>query len=75
MASRYCGNVSKSPHGTPTDSVSKLMSSTFCSVRASSETASGLIGAIEKPQLPATTLVTPWNDDGVSDGSQKTCAS
>ena len=30
---------------------------------------------MEKPQLPATTLVTPWNDDGVSQGSQNTWAS
>ena len=36
---------------------------------------SGRHGAIENPQLPATTLVTPCHDDGVSAGSQKTCAS
>ena len=35
----------------------------------------GRIGAIENPQLPAITVVTPWNDDGVSRGSQKTWAS
>jgi hypothetical protein len=27
------------------------------------------------PQLPAITVVTPCHDDGVSAGSQKTCAS
>jgi hypothetical protein len=30
---------------------------------------------MEKPQLPATTVVTPWYDDGLSSGSQNTCAS
>ena len=30
---------------------------------------------MENPQFPATTLVTPWNDDGVSHGSQNTWAS
>ena len=33
------------------------------------------MGAMEKPQLPATTVVTPWNADGVSAGSQNTWAS
>ncbi len=44
------------------------MSSTCWRVRASSSTPSGRIGAIENPQLPAITVVTPWNDDGVSAG-------
>ena len=65
--SRYCGNVSKS-HGTPASSVARLMSSTCCSVRESSARCSGRHGAIEKPQLPAITDVTPWYDDGVNDG-------
>ena len=30
---------------------------------------------MEKPQLPATTLVTPWKAEGVSHGSQNTWAS
>ncbi len=51
------------------------MSSTCISVRARSSRCSGRHGAIEKPQLPATTLVTPWKLDGVSAGSQKTWAS
>ena len=74
-ASRYWGNVSNSPQGTPAASVSKLMSSTCWSVRASSGTPSARMGAMEKPQLPAMTDVTPWKDDGVRFGSQKTCAS
>ena len=51
------------------------MSSTFSSVRATSVRSSGRVGAIEKPQLPATTVVTPWKHDGVSAGSQNTWAS
>ena len=30
---------------------------------------------MEKPQFPAMTVVTPWNDEGVRAGSQKTWAS
>ena len=30
---------------------------------------------MEKPQLPATTVVTPWYEEGLSSGSQKTWAS
>ena len=51
------------------------MSSTCWSVRASSGTPAAVMGAMEKPQLPAMTVVTPWNEDGVRFGSQNTCAS
>ena len=51
------------------------MSSTFSRVRAMSSRSLGRVGAMEKPQLPATTVVTPWKHDGVSGGSQKTWAS
>ena len=51
------------------------MSSTCCSVRASSDTPSARMGAMEKPQFPAMTEVTPWKEDGVRFGSQNTCAS
>jgi hypothetical protein len=40
--------------------VSTFMSSTFSSVRATVSRCSGRVGAMEKPQLPATTVVTPW---------------
>ena len=36
---------------------------------------SGRVGAMVKPQLPATTVVTPWYDEGRSAGSQNTWAS
>ena len=61
--------------GTPSNSVSGAMSSTCWSVRTSSSRCSGRTGAIENPQLPATTLVTPCQHDGVSAGSQNTWAS
>ena len=51
------------------------MSSTFSSARAIASRPASRVGAIEKPQLPATTVVTPWKHEGVSAGSQKTCAS
>ena len=51
------------------------MSSTFSRVRAIRLRCSGRVGAMEKPQLPATTVVTPWKHDGVRLGSQNTWAS
>ena len=36
---------------------------------------SGLHGATEKPQLPATTVVTPWKHDIVAYGSNVICGS
>ena len=51
------------------------MSSTFSSVCTITSWCSGRVGAMAKPQLPATTVVTPWNDDGRSAGSQNTWAS
>ena len=71
---RYSGNVAKS-HGMPAASDATSMSSTFSRVRAICMRRSGIVGAIEKPQLPATTVVTPWKHDGVSAGSQNTWAS
>ena len=72
---RYSGNVSKS-HGMPAASDAGSMSSTFSSVRAISVAVGpASVGAMEKPQLPATTVVTPWKHDGVSAGSQNTWAS
>ena len=56
--SRYSGKVEKS-HGTPASSVATSMSSTFSSVRAMRLWCSGRVGAMEKPQLPATMVVTP----------------
>ena len=71
---RYSGNVAKS-QGMPACRAATSMSSTFSSVRAIRIAVLGAVGAMEKPQLPATTVVTPWKHDGVSAGSQKTWAS
>ena len=51
------------------------MSSTFSIVRPNSSRSAGRVGAMLNPQLPATTVVTPWKHDGVSAGSQNTWAS
>jgi hypothetical protein len=51
------------------------MSSTFSRVSAIVSRSAARVGAIVKPQLPATTVVTPWKHDGVRPGSQKTWAS
>ena len=59
----------------PAVSDAPSMSSTFSSVCTITSWCSGRVGAMVKPQLPATTVVTPWYDDGRSAGSQNTCAS
>ncbi len=59
----------------PSVSEPASMSSTFSSVRTMTSWCSGRVGAMVKPQLPATTVVTPCDDDGRSAGSQNTCAS
>ena len=51
------------------------MPSTRAGVRAMYSWCSGAIGANVKPQLPVTTVVTPWLTEGVSAGSQNTWAS
>ena len=51
------------------------MSSTFSNVRMMRSRSVLRAGASENPQLPATTVVTPWRRDGVSAGSQNTWAS
>jgi hypothetical protein len=59
----------------PAMSDAGFMSSTFSRVSAIVSRSASRVGAIVKPQLPATTVVTPWKQEGVSAGSQKTCAS
>ena len=51
------------------------MSSTFSSVSTMTRWCSGRVGAMVKPQLPATTVVTPWYEEGRRAGSQNTWAS
>ena len=60
----------------PASSASSDMPSTFSSVRTIVDRGrSGRVGAMPKPQLPMTTVVTPCHDDGVRSGSQRTWAS
>lgn len=73
-ASRYSGNDSKS-HGMPAERHAASMSSTFSNVRMMRSRSALRAGASENPQLPATTVVTPWRQDDVSAGSQNTWAS
>ena len=49
--------------------------STRASILMMYSTECGAIGAIENPQFPLTTVVTPCSDEGVKDGSQSTAAS
>ena len=57
-AARYSGKVSNS-HAMPAASVAGSMSSTFSSVPTIVSRNSGRVGAMVKPQLPATTVVIP----------------
>jgi hypothetical protein len=49
--------------------------STLANRRATKSRSDGRHGAIENPQLPATTVVTPWYDDIDASGSNVTCGS
>ena len=51
------------------------MPSTRASILVRKSISESAIGAIVKPQLPPTTLVTPCRGDGVHAGSHSTCAS
>ncbi len=48
------------PHTMPSVSDAGSMSSTFSRVCTMTSWCSGRVGAIVKPQFPATTVVTPW---------------
>ncbi len=74
IVARYSGKVSK-VQSMPSTRASKAMPSTFSRVRAMVSRCSGRVGAIPKPQLPTTTLVTPCQHEGVRSGSQRTWAS
>ena len=67
--SRYSRKVSQ-PQGMPARSVSPGMSSIWVIRSISASCWSGRTGAKPTPQLPITTLVAPFHDDGVISGSQ-----
>ncbi len=72
--SRYWGKVSKS-HWTPALSDSRDMASTSERLARIKSRVSGVAGAIPKPQLPITTVVTPNAGDGDAVGSHVSWAS
>ena len=59
----------------PASSMRSDMSSTAWRVLTIARRCSGRVGAIENPQFPAMTDVTPGQHDDDSAGSQNTCAS
>jgi hypothetical protein len=63
-AARNSGKVSKS-HGRPSRALID-MPSTRANIWVGKARSSAFVGAMEKPQLPATTDVTPWNTDEVA---------
>ena len=76
IASRNCGKLSNDQSAPmPACSASSDMPSTFSSVCKISLRCAGRVGAMPKPQLPITTLVTPCHGEIVSMRSHSTCAS
>ena len=67
-ASRYSGKVSQL-QSMPSVSAVPGMSSTPSISWISHSSSPGRTGAKPTPQLPATTVVTPWPDDGSSSAS------
>ena len=72
--SRYCGKLSKSQR-MPARSASSDMPSTCVRLRMVSSRSAGRQGAMVKPQLPITAVVTPSAGEGSTKGSQVICAS
>ena len=72
--SRYCGKLSK-PQRMPARSASSDMPSTWVRWRMVRSRSAGLQGAMVKPQLPITAVVTPSAGEGSTKGSQVICAS
>jgi hypothetical protein len=60
---------------TPSCSAGADMPSTRESISSSHPTSFGFAGAIENPQLPMSTVVTPCHDAGDAVGSKCSCAS
>ncbi len=72
--SRNSGKVSQR-HLMPAFMAARLMSSARSRLRMTRSASLSRHGARVKPQLPMTTLVTPWKQELVPIGSQKICAS
>ena len=63
-AARYSGKVSKS-HGRPSRAAAD-MPSTRANIWVMNGRSASLVGATENPQLPASTVVTPWKQEEVA---------
>ena len=74
MRSSHSPNDCQS-HAGPASSESGACPRPAPSSASRSRRASGASGAMEKPQLPPITVVTPCSGDGVSAGSQSACTS
>ena len=74
MNARYCAKLSNSQR-VPASSASTSMPSTTDRLRSSVSRSGAGHGAMPKPQLPITAVVTPSATEGESVGSQVTCAS
>jgi hypothetical protein len=72
---RGTGDTSRSPSRRPPRSASSDIPSTCVSARSVRSRSAGRHGAIVKPQLPMTTVVTPSAVDGVANGSHVSWAS
>ena len=64
MELRYSGNVSNPSNGMPSRAEAS-MPSTLANSWINHGPSPGRSGATENPQLPATTVVTPWKHDDV----------
>ncbi len=71
---RYSGNVSNPSKGMPS-SADESIPSTRANSWMSQPASPGRSGATENPQLPATTVVTPWKQLDVAYGSNVSCGS
>jgi hypothetical protein len=72
--SRYCGTLSNSQR-MPARSTSSDMPSTWVRFFITSSRSAGRHGAMVKPQLPITAVLTPSAGEGETHGSQVICAS
>ena len=73
-SARYSGKLSNSQR-MPSRSAASDMPSTWVRLRIVMSRSPGRHGAMVKPQLPITTVVTPSAGEGSAQGSQVSCAS
>ena len=74
MRSRYCPNDVHS-QAPPPSSASSGIPSTTAIIRRMYPASPARSGAIENPQFPPSTVVTPWRTEGLAVGSHRSWAS